>query len=43
MIVVDEELPAIRLACKKFDSAQAPYRPKITIVICVSVFRLRPR
>jgi eukaryotic translation initiation factor 2C len=35
--VVQEELPEIRLACRKFDTPQAPYRPKITIVICVSV------
>ncbi|GLB39886.1 putative argonaute family protein [Lyophyllum shimeji] len=33
-IVVDEELPAIKMAFKKFDTAQAPYRPKLTIVIC---------
>ncbi|KDR77135.1 hypothetical protein GALMADRAFT_66053 [Galerina marginata CBS 339.88] len=32
--VVDEELPAIRLACQKFDTAQKPYRPALTIVIC---------
>lgn len=34
-IVVAEELPAIRRACVKFDKPQAPYRPKLTIVICV--------
>jgi eukaryotic translation initiation factor 2C len=33
--VVAEELPAIRRACVKFDKPQAPYRPKLTIVICV--------
>ncbi|KAF5384150.1 hypothetical protein D9615_003264 [Tricholomella constricta] len=33
-IVVDEELPAIKAAFKKFDTAQAPYRPKLSIVIC---------
>jgi len=32
--VVAEELPAIRRACAKFDKPQAPYRPKLTIVIC---------
>ncbi|PPQ77920.1 hypothetical protein CVT25_015395 [Psilocybe cyanescens] len=32
--VVEEELPAIRLACTKFNTAQAPYRPAITVVIC---------
>jgi len=32
--VVDEELPAIRLACQKFDTAQKQYRPALTIVIC---------
>jgi len=36
-IVVQEELPAIRLACTKFDTPQKKYRPAITIVICVSV------
>jgi hypothetical protein len=34
-IVVAEELPAIRRACVKFDKPQNPYRPKLTIVICV--------
>ncbi|TFK31811.1 argonaute-like protein [Crucibulum laeve] len=33
-IVVDEELPAIKAAFKKFDTAQGPYRPKLSIVIC---------
>ncbi|RDB23947.1 Protein argonaute-3 [Hypsizygus marmoreus] len=33
-IVVEEELPAIKAAFKKFDTAQAPYRPKLSIVIC---------
>ncbi|KAG6907598.1 hypothetical protein DXG01_008216 [Tephrocybe rancida] len=30
-IVVDEELPAIRKAFTKFDTAKAPYRPKLSI------------
>jgi len=33
-IVVGEELPAIKAAFKKFSTAQAPYNPKLTIVIC---------
>ncbi|KDR79292.1 hypothetical protein GALMADRAFT_137154 [Galerina marginata CBS 339.88] len=33
-IVVNEELPAIRLACSKFDTTQKAYRPAMTIVIC---------
>ncbi|KAG6811918.1 hypothetical protein H0H92_005249 [Tricholoma furcatifolium] len=33
-IVVNEELPAIRKACTKFDTAQTKYRPMLTIVIC---------
>ncbi|KAF9467172.1 argonaute-like protein [Collybia nuda] len=33
-IVVDEELPAIKAAFKKFDTPQSPYKPKLTIVIC---------
>lgn len=32
--VVEEELPAIRLACQKFDTAQKQYRPALSIVIC---------
>lgn len=32
--VVAEELPEIRRACAKFDTPKAPYRPKLTIVIC---------
>ncbi|KAH9474635.1 Protein argonaute PNH1 [Psilocybe cubensis] len=32
--VVEEELPAIRFACTKFDTTQGPYRPLITVVIC---------
>ncbi|KAF8639231.1 hypothetical protein AX17_001716 [Amanita inopinata Kibby_2008] len=32
--VVEEELPRIREACRKFDMAGKPYRPKITVVIC---------
>ncbi|KAF8895907.1 argonaute-like protein [Gymnopilus junonius] len=32
--VVREELPLIRTAYQKFDTAQAPYRPALTIVIC---------
>ncbi|KAF8960908.1 argonaute-like protein [Flammula alnicola] len=34
MTVVEEELPAIRLAFKKFDTPKAPYKPKLAIVIC---------
>jgi len=34
LTVVQEELPAIKLAFKKFDTAQAPYTPALTIVIC---------
>ncbi|KAG6856712.1 hypothetical protein H0H87_001501 [Tephrocybe sp. NHM501043] len=33
-IVVDEELPAIKKAFSKFDTAKAPYRPKLSIIIC---------
>jgi hypothetical protein len=33
-IVVGEELPELRAAFRKFDTAQKPYRPKLTIVIC---------
>jgi eukaryotic translation initiation factor 2C len=33
-IVVEEELPLIRSACRKFDTAQGRYNPKLTIVIC---------
>ena len=33
-IVVGEELPAIKNAFNKFSTAQAPYNPKLTIVIC---------
>ncbi|CAA7266206.1 unnamed protein product [Cyclocybe aegerita] len=32
--VVEEELPAMKLAFRKFDTAQKPYTPKLTIVIC---------
>ncbi|KAG6884814.1 hypothetical protein C0993_008033 [Termitomyces sp. T159_Od127] len=35
--VVAEELPAIRQACTKFDTAKAQFRPKITVVICVNL------
>lgn len=31
---MNEELPQIRDACRSFDTPKAPYRPKITIVIC---------
>jgi len=31
---VNEELPAIRFACQKFDTPQKAYRPALTIVIC---------
>ncbi|KAF8153048.1 argonaute-like protein [Crassisporium funariophilum] len=34
LTVVQEELPAMKAAFKKFDTAQAPYRPALTIVIC---------
>jgi eukaryotic translation initiation factor 2C len=33
-IVVGEELPAIKAAFKKLSTPQAPYDPKLTIVIC---------
>ncbi|KAJ8092745.1 hypothetical protein PM082_007074 [Marasmius tenuissimus] len=33
-IVVNEELPAIRAACRKYDTPKQPYRPKLTIVVC---------
>jgi hypothetical protein len=36
LIVIEEELPAIKAAFKKFDTAKTPYRPQLTIVICVS-------
>ena len=34
LTVVREELPAMRVAFKKFDTATQPYRPKLTIVVC---------
>ncbi|KAL1748422.1 Piwi domain-containing protein [Schizophyllum fasciatum] len=33
-IVVAEEMPEIKAAFKKFDTAAGPYNPKLTIVIC---------
>jgi len=33
-VVVNEEMPAIKAAFKKFDTPKGPYRPKLTIVIC---------
>ncbi|KAI0057312.1 argonaute-like protein [Artomyces pyxidatus] len=33
-IVVADEIPKIRAAFRKFDTAQTPYRPKLTVVIC---------
>ncbi|KAF9011911.1 argonaute-like protein [Cyathus striatus] len=33
-IVLEEEMPAMIKAFKKFDTAQKPYRPKLAIVIC---------
>ncbi|TFY71790.1 hypothetical protein EVG20_g1213, partial [Dentipellis fragilis] len=33
-IVVEDEIPKMRLAFRKFDTAQGPYRPKLTVVIC---------
>lgn len=33
-IVVGEELPEIKAAFKQFATPQAPYNPKLTIVIC---------
>ncbi|KAJ7594394.1 argonaute-like protein [Mycena floridula] len=33
-IVVDQEIPLIRKACRKFDSSTAKYQPELTIVIC---------
>ncbi|KDR70848.1 hypothetical protein GALMADRAFT_144328 [Galerina marginata CBS 339.88] len=32
--VLDEELPAIRLACETFDTLESQYRPAVTIVVC---------
>jgi len=34
-IIRDEELPAIRQSFRKFDTAQGPYNPSVTIVVCV--------
>lgn len=34
LIVIEEELPAIKAAFKKFDTPKTPYRPQLTIVIC---------
>lgn len=34
MTVVEEELPLIQAALKRYDTASAPYRPALTIVIC---------
>jgi len=39
-IVREEELVAIKQAVKQFDTAQAPYNPNITIVVCVCSFSL---
>jgi eukaryotic translation initiation factor 2C len=32
--VLLEEVPLIRAACKKFDTASRPYRPELTVVVC---------
>jgi len=32
--VLEEELPAMKQAFRKFDTPQAPYKPALTIVIC---------
>jgi len=40
MTVVQEELPLIKQAFRKFDTPQKMYQPALTIVICVSLFRL---
>jgi len=36
--VREEELKAIKRAVKKFDTAETPYNPTITIVVCVCPF-----
>ncbi|TFY79496.1 hypothetical protein EWM64_g4517, partial [Hericium alpestre] len=33
-IVVEDEIPKMRAAFRKFDTPQTPYRPKLTVVIC---------
>ncbi|KAI0050290.1 argonaute-like protein [Auriscalpium vulgare] len=33
-IVVADEIPKIKAAFRKYDTAQTPYRPKLTVVIC---------
>lgn len=33
-IVIDEEMPKIKAAFRKFDSPKGPYLPKLTIVVC---------
>ncbi|KIP05634.1 hypothetical protein PHLGIDRAFT_91914 [Phlebiopsis gigantea 11061_1 CR5-6] len=33
-IVVADEMPLIKKAFRKFDTAQGPYQPKLTIVVC---------
>ncbi len=34
MTVVEEEMPAIRAAFRKFDAPQQKYLPKLSIVVC---------
>ena len=34
-IIREEELPAIRQSFRKFNTAQGPYSPAVTIVVCV--------
>jgi eukaryotic translation initiation factor 2C len=41
LTVVGEELPAMKAAFRKFNTAKAPYNPKLTIVICVSFLDAR--
>jgi eukaryotic translation initiation factor 2C len=41
LIVVGEELPAMKAAFRKFNTAKGPYKPKLTIVICVSFFGVK--
>lgn len=36
MTVVHEELPLMKAAFRKYDTAQKAYEPALTIVICVS-------
>jgi hypothetical protein len=40
MTVVQEELPLIKQAFRKFDTPQKTYQPSLTIVICVSLVGL---